>query len=157
MYVLPLRTEYCPQWMWNWFLVVQHWQRESKRVDEFLLSRVSSWKFPWKLHTDTDRQHSFNLPTSSPTPHCPSAPCAGYQWLLESDLKHWYLATMQRMAQAHPIWRTRSKHTPQPVHYALLLPIDLLLRHFGGSSLPLNKITTVCCPASTMVKQTHVM
>ncbi len=75
----------------------------------------------------------FNLP-SSPTLHRTSAPWPGYQWVLESDSRHWYLATMLQMAQAHPTSRTWSNLTPQPVHYILLLPNGLLLPHYEGTS-----------------------
>ncbi len=67
---------------------------------------------------------------SSPTPHRYCAHCTGYRWLLESDLRQWYLPTALRMALAHSSSRTLSNRTPQPVHYALLLPNGLLLPHY---------------------------
>ncbi len=45
--------------------------------------------------------------------------------LVRSYSRHLYLPTM---AQAHPTLKTWSNHTPQSIHYALLLPNGLLLK-----------------------------
>ncbi len=55
---------------------------------------------------------------SSPTLHCSSALCTGYQWLLGSDSRHWYLPTMLGMAQAHPTSSTWSYTLVRPLHSA---------------------------------------
>lgn len=58
----------------------------------------------------------FTYPRSS-TIYRFSAPCIGYQWLLQSDLRQKYLPTVLQMVQVHPTWRRWSNHTPQPVCY----------------------------------------
>ncbi len=53
-----------------------------------------------------------------------------------SDSRLCYLTTVLQITQAHPIAKAWSNHTPQPVHYALPLPISWL--HNGGTSSTLT-------------------
>ncbi len=69
------------------------------------------------LHVPSDLCSSFRIQKpgwslthlSFPTLCRSSAPCTGYQWLLESNSRHWHLPA----DGSGP-----SNHTPQPVHYA---------------------------------------
>ena len=72
---------------------------------------------------------------SSPTLHHSSAAII-YWWLLESWFKSLVLAYRAVKGAAHPPSRSRSNHTPQPVHYAQPLPHYKEPPHQWGSLLP---------------------
>lgn len=84
----------------------------------------------------------WSSPISSTIYHF-SAPCIGYQWLLQSDSRQNYLPTVLQMVQVHPTWRRWSNHTPQPVCYCQSAWYFLTMKR---AQLPLNKIKIVCCP-----------
>ena len=100
-----------------------------------LVSRLLQLYFPvcaiWPLQLiqSSAAQLAFTLP-KFPTLLLPSPFCAGYRWLLESDLSHWFLPIVLQMAQAHSTSRTLSNHVFQPVHNGLTLPNGLLTAYF---------------------------
>lgn len=65
---------------------------------------------------------------SSHTLHRSSSPYTAYQRLLKSDSRH--LPNVLQIAQAHPTSRTWSNHSPEHIHYALLLPVSLIRTHY---------------------------
>ncbi len=119
-------------------------------MDGYSMAQVGGW------------QWARDVPCPA-TGHVPSALCSssrmqqhGYlssptlcrsstTWLQAAAWIHF-----KTLVLAHCTSRTWSNHKPQSVHYALLL-----LPHYEGAQLLPNKITTVCCPGSTMVEQVH--
>lgn len=77
-----------------------------------------------------------------------SASCAGYQWLLESNSRHWYCYG----SSASYISRTWTNHTilSNMLFYIQTACYSLTMKR---AHLLLNKIHTSCCPDSTVVEQ----